>query len=133
MNIKEISKQREHFKDWRWTQMETAKALGVDRTTIHAWQHAGLPCERQGREVLFKPHIVFSWTVGRAIAKEKKLDIEDALHLIILGRCRDKPLAVMQQVCGWVAEDINRSRDDALVALGQLIGRGLICHNNNML
>jgi hypothetical protein len=128
MNIAELSKQRERFKNWRWTQMEAAKALGVDRTTIHAWQHEGLPCERQGREMLFKPYIAFAWTVGRAIAKEKRLDIEDALHLIILGRCRDKPLEVMRQVCSWIAEDIGRDRDDALVALGNLIGRGLIGH-----
>jgi hypothetical protein len=128
MNIEALREQREKFKDWHWRQMETAKALGVDRTTIHAWQHAGLPCERQGREVLFKPHIVFSWTVGRAIAKEKKLDIEDALHLIILARCQDKPLEIMQQVCSWIAEDIDRDRDDALIALGRLMGRGLISH-----
>jgi hypothetical protein len=42
--------------------------------------------------------------VGRAIAKEKKLDLNDALQLIILGRCNGKPLAAMQQECGRIAE-----------------------------
>jgi hypothetical protein len=128
MSIAKMREEREHFKDWRWTQLETAKAFGVDRTTIHAWQHEGLPYERQGREVLLKPHITFAWIVGREIAKKKKLDIHDALHLIILARCNDKSLAVMKQSCIWVAEDINCSRDDALIALGQLMGRGLMRH-----
>jgi DNA-binding XRE family transcriptional regulator len=126
MGIQGLDKQREKYKDWRWTQAETAKALGVDRTTIHAWQNEGLPCERRGREVLFKPPIAFSWTVGRTIAKEKKLDIEDALYFILLARCNGAPLAVMRQECAWVAEAIDRDRDDALVALGELMGRGLI-------
>lgn len=106
--------------------MEAAKAMGVSRATINTWQHEGLPCERKGREVLFKPWVIFAWRVGREIVKSNGLDTNDTLSLAILGRCRDKSPAAMRQEAIWLAEDIGRERDEALVVLGEMMGRSLL-------
>lgn len=126
MSLEARRRQREKFKDWRWTQGETAQAFDVDRTTIHEWQKRGLPCERKGREVLFRPHLAFAWLVGRGVAEEKAPDIEDALSLIVLGRCGSASKTEARQACVWLAEDMGVSPAEALVALGELIGRRLI-------
>lgn len=132
--IAELEANHAQHRDWRWTQTKLAGAIGVDRTTVRQYQQRGLPFEREGRTVLFRPSVAMNWWIGYTIIKEKtlKLDASDPLICILLGHAlrlnppQGEPWPIVLHVCCRLAETIGRSRDDVLLVLGMFQGRGII-------
>ena len=78
------------MKDQNWNQAQLAAAVDRDRTTILAYQRAGLPygAGDAGGDHKFIPAVAISWIAGFEQNKKLHDEREDPLFLILLGRLR---------------------------------------------